>query len=64
MLNKATESIKNAFKLKLMQTLKINYLLSVLTLPDILSNTGIEAQLHFMIKLKLFPILLIFLDKN
>ena len=60
----ATESIRNSFKLKLLQTFQVNYLFSVLSLPDIFSNTGIESQLNYRMKKNLFQMVMFFLEKN
>lgn len=49
-LSKATESIKNSFKLKLTQTFKVGYFFEILALPDVFSNTGIRPQLNFLLK--------------
>jgi hypothetical protein len=63
-LSKSTESIKNSFKLKLTQTLKISYLFEILALPDTYSNTGISPLLNFILKEKVLQLIWIFLEKT
>lgn len=60
----ATESIKNALKLKLTQALRVNYLFEILSQPDVFSNTGIQPQLNWALKEKVHRLIHIYIEKT
>jgi hypothetical protein len=49
-LTSSSESIRNAFKIKLTQIFKVKYLITILTEPDLFSNNGIQPKLMFILK--------------
>lgn len=58
------ESQSTIIKSKLRNVFNFNYLIRILSLPDIYSHTGIQAKMRFLLKKQIKRIVLYMLERN